>query len=367
MLPLILGAVGGVANLIGAFGKKDEAQNQLDAQRVYSGQQRSTFNAGYGDLLSQAKNAATYQGDLSRYTKMEQQTDLAKRMASGMSRGAGEQIARDQASQTSANALAAASRGAGSGTDIMTAALMAQQGENQAQNAISSRSSEQQFAMQNQAQQNQLAALGQTAAASARERGLEFSSLANKQAGIMGVTQNKLQGEMGLNQQLFEGEQAKAAALADAKGAIWSGIGNIASGLGSGLMGMQNQAQNMKMLQRMYPEAGGAGNQGGSKWGSAISALQSGFGGGNASVPTLGGTPMGSSLFGLSSMGSGMFGGQVGGGLLGNSTYGGLRGISALPGQMNPAQSNIINYSGMPYGGNTSTNYRGVDANGDPI
>jgi hypothetical protein len=282
-----LNVAGGIMNVIGSFGKKDEAKRQLDAQRVYSQQQRSAFDAGYGDLMSQAKSAATYQGDLSRYNKMEQQTDLAKRMASGMSRGAGEQIARDQASQTSANALAAASRGAGSGTDIMTAALMAQQGENQAQNAISARSADQQFAMQNQAQQNQLAALGQTAAASARERGLEFSSLANKQAGIMGVTQNKLQGQMALNQQLFEGEQAKSAALADAKAAIWSGIGGIASGLGSGLMGMESQSQNMAMLSKMYPGTGAGANQG------TMNKLGSFFTGGQFN-------PMGASTFGVS-------------------------------------------------------------------
>jgi hypothetical protein len=250
---LIGGAISGITGIIGAVGKKNEAFGQLQSQRRFADKQRSEFNAGYADLLSQAKSAPTYQGDISRFQKVEQQAELSKRLASGMSRGAGEQIARDQASQTSANVLAAATRGAGSGTDIMTAALMAQQGENQAQNAISARSSEQQLAIQNQAQQNQLAALGQTAAASARERGLEFSSLASKQAGIMGVSQNKLSGQLNLNQQLFDGEQAKAAALADANAAIWSGVGNLASGIGSGLMGIQAQKQNMEILNRMYP------------------------------------------------------------------------------------------------------------------
>lgn len=258
-LPLILGALGGAAKLVGAFGKKSEAERQLDAQRVYAGQQRSTFNAGYGDLLSQAKSAATYQGDLSRYTKVEQQADLAKRMASGQSRGAGEQIARDQAAQTSANVLAAATRGAGSGTDIMTAALMSQQGENAAQNAISARSAEEQRAAKAAAMAQEFSAFGNTAAAAARERGLEFQSLANKQANIMGVTQNKLEGEMNLNQQLFEGEQAKAAALEEARGAIWSGIGDIASGVSSGMMGMANQKAQMALLNKIY----GGGSTGG--------------------------------------------------------------------------------------------------------
>jgi len=275
MIPLILGAAGAAMDIIGAVGKKREAVSQLGAQRRFAEQQRSEFNAGYADLLSQAKSAPTYQGDISRFQKVEQQTDLAKRMASGMSRGAGEQIARDQASQTSANVLAAATRGAGSGTDIMTAALMAQQGENQAQNAISARSSEQQMAIQNQAQQNQLAALGQTAAASARERGLEFSSLANKQAGIMGVSQNKLSGQLNLNQQLFEGQQAKAAAVADANASIWSGIGGIASGIGGGLMQMQNQAAQMDALKQL--------NMPGAK-----NALKSWGGGGQAEAPLKG-------------------------------------------------------------------------------
>lgn len=276
---LIGGAISGITGIIGAVGKKNEAFGQLQSQRRFADKQRSEFNAGYADLLSQAKSAPTYQGDISRFQKVEQQAELSKRLASGMSRGAGEQIARDQASQTSANVLAAATRGAGSGTDIMTAALLAQQGENQAQNAISARSSEQQLAVQNQAQQNQLAALGQTAAAAARERGLEFSSLASKQAGIMGVSQNKLQGELALNQQLFEGQQAKAAAVADAQGSIWSGIGGIASSLGTGLMGMQAQKQNMEMLSKMYPSTGTIGSQGGTNWSASANSLNSGFGG----------------------------------------------------------------------------------------
>jgi len=284
MLPLILGAAGGIMNVIGAVGKKNEALSQVRSQRRFAAEQRDKLNSGYGDLMSQAKAMPTYQGDISRYQKVEQQTDFAKRMASGMSRGAGEQIARDQASLTSANALAAATRGAGSGTDIMTAALISQQGENQAQNAISARASEQQVAMQNQAQQNQLAALGQTAAASARERGLEFSSLSSRQAGIMGVSQNKLQAEMNLEQQLFEGEQAKAAAVADAQSSILSGIGGIASGLGTGLMGMQNQKANMDMLSKMYPGTSTIGSQGGTNWNTAASSLSSGFGGSAAPV-----------------------------------------------------------------------------------
>jgi hypothetical protein len=244
-------------------------------------------------LLSQAKSAATYQGDISRFQKVEQQADLAKRMASGQSRGAGEQIARDQAAQTSANALAAATRGAGSGTDIMTAALLSQQGENQAQNAISARSAEQQYNAQQLAQQQQFAALGQTAAAAARERGLEFSSLANKQANIMGISQNKLEGEMNLNQSLFEGEQAKAAALQEAKSAIWSGIGGIASGIGSGMMSMGNQAMQLKNLKSLYPSITDAAIKNRPEVAALMGNPLTGATGQNLSFPSLGGFALG--------------------------------------------------------------------------
>jgi hypothetical protein len=286
-------AVGGAISLVGAFGKKSEAEKQLEAQRTYAQQQRSAFNTGYGDLLSQAKGAATYQGDISRFQKVEQQADLAKRMASGQSRGAGEQIARDQAAQTSANALAAATRGAGSGTDIMTAALLSQQGENQAQNVISARSAQEQMANQNMAQQQQFAALGQTAAAAARERGLEFSSLANKQANIMGITQNKLEGEMNLNQSLFEGEQAKAAALQEAKSAIWSGIGGIASGIGSGMMSMGNQAMQLKNLKSLYPSITDAAIKNRPEVAALMGNPLTGATGQNLSLPSLGGFALG--------------------------------------------------------------------------
>lgn len=286
-------AVGGAIGLIGAFGKKKEAQNQLDAQRQFSMLQRNKFESGFGDLINKARGASVYQGDLSKYNKVEQQADLAKRMASGQSRGAGEQIARDQAAQTSANVLAAATRGAGSGTDIMTAALAAQQGENAAQNAISARSAEQQMAMQNMAQQQQFAALGQTAAAAARERGLEFSSLSNREQNVLNLSQQKFEGGLNLEQSLFEQEQAKAAALQDAKSAIWSGIGGIASGIGSGMMSMGNQAMQLKNLKSLYPSITDAGIKSRPEVAALMGNPLTGATGQNISFPSLGGFSLG--------------------------------------------------------------------------
>jgi hypothetical protein len=87
---------------------------------------------------------------------------------------------------------------------------------------------------------------------------------------------------MNLNQNLFEGEQAKAAALAEANRALYTGFGNIASGVGTSLMNMQAQDTQMSNLQKLYG-GGGVGN-----------ALKTWGGGG-------GGATAGSSLLGLNS------------------------------------------------------------------
>lgn len=120
-----LNVLGGVANVIGAIGQKDEAKRRLEAQRAFSSKQRAALSSGYGDLISQAKGLPTYQGDISRYLKTEDEATMAKRMASG-GQIAGEGIMREQARQTTANTLAAARQGAASGSDLLTAALMGQ-------------------------------------------------------------------------------------------------------------------------------------------------------------------------------------------------------------------------------------------------
>jgi len=294
MIGQILGAAGGLAKIAGAIGQKNEAQRQVGAYNLFGEQQRGVFNAGYSDLMSQAKGATTYEKDLSRYQKVEQQADLAKRMASGMSRGSGEQIARDQAAQTSANVLAAATRGAGSGTDIMTAALLSQQGENQAQNAISARSAQEQMLAKNVAQQNEFAAYGQTAAADARERGIVFQSQAYKEANIQDITQNRMQGQMNLDSTLYEGMQARLGNLADAKTAIWSGVGDLLGGASKNMMAAQANKLGMSNLQKMY----GAGIDKGIKSRPEVAALMgnplTGATGQNISFPTIGGFQMGS-------------------------------------------------------------------------
>jgi hypothetical protein len=248
----ILQGVGALANVVGAIGQSEEAKRQFDRQTQFGVQQKANFTRGYGDLINQAKGLSTYQADISKFTKAEQAAALGKQMAGG-GRVAGEDIARQQAMQSTANTLAAAQRSAGSSSDLLTAALMGQQQEGAAMQNIDVTSQQQRQQMGQQAQQNYLQSLGQTAAAQAQQAGLQFESESSKQQQLLGLSQQQFQGGMALDQSIFEQQQASAAAVQNAKSAIWSGIGGVASSIGGGLTQMQNQTQNMDMLKRMYP------------------------------------------------------------------------------------------------------------------
>jgi len=256
MVGAILQGVGALANVVGAIGQSEEAKRQFDRQTQFGVQQKANFTKGYGDLINQAKGLSTYQADISKYTKAEQVAQLGKQMAGG-GRVAGEDIARQQAMQSTANTLAAAQRSGGSSSDLLTAALMGQQQEGAAMQNIDISSQQQRQQMGQQAQQNYLQSLGQTAAAQAQQAGLQFESQSGKEQQLLGLSQQQFQGGMALDQSLFEQQQAAAAAVQNAQSAIWSGVGGIASGVGQGLMQAQNQQNNMKMLQAMYPQ----GNQ----------------------------------------------------------------------------------------------------------
>jgi hypothetical protein len=241
-------AGGGIANVIGAYGQKDEALKQQQRQNTFAAQQRGAFDTGWGDLMSQAKGLATYQGDLTKYNQAE---DLAKQnqlQASGASRVAGEQIARDQASRATADTMAMARRAGGSSSDLMTAALMGQQQENAAQSDISARSQQQLYTQQQQAKQDYLNQIGVSAAAAAQQHGLEYSSLAGKQQAVLGMSQQQLQGKLSLEDALFQQQQAKAGELANANAAIYSGWGNIGTQIGSGLMSAGFEGMKMANL-----------------------------------------------------------------------------------------------------------------------
>jgi len=252
--PISMGltAAGGILNVIGAVGQRNEAKKQLEAQKMFGNTQRAALKEGYADLISKAKGLPTYQADITKYAQAQQEAENQKLMASGGGRVAGQAIAEEQARQTTANTLAAAQRGAQSGSDLLTAALMGQQQEGSQMQNIASQSMQQRQQMQQNAQQNYLQQMGMTAAAQAQQAGLQFQSESQRANQVLGLGQEQLGQSMNLEQNLFQSEQAKAAAVAQANAAIWSGVGGIASGIGSNMMQFQSNKNQMDMLRDIY-------------------------------------------------------------------------------------------------------------------
>ena len=225
---------GGIMNVFGAIGQKNEAEKQMYAIEAQGKKQKNAFDTGYADLISKAGALKTYQGDISRYTKAEQYAQNNIR-AAGAGQVAGEGIMREQARQTTANTLAAAQRGATSSSDLLTAALMGQNQEGAQMQNIDIQSQQQRQSMQDRAQQNYLATLGQTAAASAQQAGMQFESENAKQMQLLGLEQEKFKGGMALDQSIFNQDRQAAANVQNAKSAIWGGIGNTLGAVGSNL------------------------------------------------------------------------------------------------------------------------------------
>jgi hypothetical protein len=249
---MILQGIGGVANVVGAIGQKNEAKKQLANQMAFGRTQRAALKEGYTDLISQAKGLPTFQGDITRYTQAQQEAERQKIMASGGGRVAGQSIAEERVRQATANTLAAAERGAQSGSDLLTAALMGQQQEGAQMQDISSQSMQIRQQAKLQAEQNYLQQMGMTAAAQAQQSGMQFQSEYTKAANILGLGQEQLNQSMNLEQNLFQLEQAKQAALQQARSAIWSGVGGIATGIGAGMLQMQAGENQMKALNIIY-------------------------------------------------------------------------------------------------------------------
>lgn len=249
---IIGNVIGGGLNVIGALGQYDEAKRQAAEGKRFSQSMRSKLDVGYKDLISQAKGLPTYQADITKYTQAQQEAERQKLMASGGGRVGGQAIAEEQARQTTANTLAAAQRGAQSGSDLLTAALLGQQQEGAQMQNIAAQSMQQRQQMQQSAQENYLQQMGVTAAAQAQQAGFQFQSESQKANQILGLGQEQLGQSINLEQNLFEQEMARAAAVQQAKSAIWSGIGGIASGIGSNLMQIQAGRNNLQALQTIY-------------------------------------------------------------------------------------------------------------------
>ncbi len=238
-----LGAIGDVA---GAIMQRKEAKKQLELGNKLAAQQRLDFQQTYGDLTSMLQGQATYKGDISQFQRAESEAQRQQIMAQNVP--VSDQLYREQAGRTSANTFARGVKGAKSGTDLMSLAGLVGGQENQQMQNINIDTANRGMSLQQQANQNMISTIAQTAAASARERGLEFESILNKSNAGINLAREKGLGEMDQNWNLAQTNMAQRGALANSNAAIMSGIGGIFRSMGGGIAQQNMQNQQMDLL-----------------------------------------------------------------------------------------------------------------------
>jgi hypothetical protein len=249
----IMQAAGVVGNTLGAFGdlagafiQKKQAKKNLEIQDKLAAQQKLDYQQTYGDLASLLQGQATYKADTSQYRRAEDEARRQQVMAQNVP--VSDQLYREQAGRTSANTFARGVKGAKSGTDLMALAGMVGGQENQQMQNINIDTANRGMTLQQQANQNVISSIANTAAATARERGLEFESILNKSNAGINLARERGLGEMDLNWNLGQANLAGRGAIANSNAAIASGIGGIFRSMGGGIAQQNLQNQQMDLL-----------------------------------------------------------------------------------------------------------------------
>jgi len=238
--------IGAVGDLAGAFVQRKEAKRQKEAGAAFAAQQKLDFGQTYSDLFSLLGGQATYKGDTSQYQRVEQEAKRQQIMADKVP--VADQIAREQATRSSANTFARGVKGAKSGTDLMSLAGLVGGQEAQQMQGINYDTANRMQSNQQQANQAVISSIANTAAATARERGLEFESILNKSNATLGLAKERGLGSLDMNWNLEQQKQAQSAAVANSNAAIMSGVGNIFRSMGGGIAQQNMQNQQMELL-----------------------------------------------------------------------------------------------------------------------
>ena len=238
--------IGAIGNLAGAVAQKKEAKKQLEIGNELAAQQRLDFQQTYGDLDRLLQGQATYKGDVSEFKRAESEAQRQQIMAQNVP--ASDQLYREQARRTSGNTFARGTKGARSGTDLMSLAGMVGDQEDQQMQRINIDTANRGMDMQQRANQNMISTIASTAAATARERGLEFDSILSKSNAGMSLAREKGLGGMEQEWNLTQQNMAQRGALANSKAAVMSGIGGIFKAMGGGVAQMNMQNQQMELL-----------------------------------------------------------------------------------------------------------------------
>jgi hypothetical protein len=247
--------IGAIGNLAGAVAQKKEAKKQLEIGNKLAAQQRLDFQQTYGDLDRLLQGQATYKGDVSEFKRAESEAQRQQIMAQNVP--ASDQLYREQARRTSGNTFARGTKGARSGTDLMSLAGMVGDQEDQQMQRINIDTANRGMDMQQRANQNMISTIASTAAATARERGLEFDSILSKSNAGISLAREKGLGGMEQEWNLTQQNMAQRGALANSKAAVMSGIGGIFKAMGGGVAQMNMQNQQMELLRGMKDRPSG--------------------------------------------------------------------------------------------------------------
>ena len=239
--------VGAISDLAGAFVQRKAAKKNLELGNKLADSQRLDFQQTYGDLFNLLGGQDTYKKDISEYKRAEAEAERQQIMAQNVP--VSDQLYRDQAGRTSANTFARAMKGARSGTDLMSLAGMVGDQENQQMQGINIDTANRGQTLQQQANQYRYSSIIQTAAATARERGMEFDSILNKSNAMIGLTKDKGLGDMDLEWNLGQTNMAQRGALANSNAAMISGMGGVFKAMGGGIAKQNLQDQQMLYLQ----------------------------------------------------------------------------------------------------------------------
>ena len=234
--------LGGIASSIGAAKQIKETKRQATDSRMFNSMQQSKFDSLYKDLLGQAQNQSTYKGDTSAYSKMVSEAEKQKIEA------ATAVMMREDTRQSTANLIGAASRGARSGVDLMNIAGQAASQEAANMRGINTQNAQSSFSRQQNAGQTLIGSLGQLASATARERGLEYESMLQKQQSILNLTREGGVGSMDMAYRNQQEQLSRRSAIVDAQASAWSGVGDVFRSVGQGFMNYNLANSQMDML-----------------------------------------------------------------------------------------------------------------------
>lgn len=246
-----IGAGGGLLDVVGSLVRAGATKDLLQKQYSFANAQRNKLKEGTQNISDMIKGLPTYQANTELYQKAQQAAELQQRVASAQGRVQGEDIAKQQISQQAANAMAQAKLGARSGTDLMTAALLSQNTAGSQQLDVEKQAMLQKQARIDAANQQYMNSLYQTAAETARQQQIAFTSEAQKQQQLVAAQQSALQADLSQEYQLFQDEKRGLGAYADTIASLYGGVGSVFRGISSGMMAADAQDVQLAQLKNL--------------------------------------------------------------------------------------------------------------------